>query len=198
MNNYADHSITTLMICDHGMSGVQGVGSGQTPDLLPYTNLSSEHIQVSTATVPADGPPGSWRRPGSGPEQMVLYLMCLANGGFACSPQTKHLAAFARKIKIGGNLFLSGCSVGKGEEGRKLLQGLGLWLQNSIRVVASKHDTSWTDVSKPVIYPARLTTGKARPRLTSSDVIGYVGRRPLGASELQSVLDVTNILSTGT
>lgn len=188
---YGDHSISTLIIADHGASGVQGVGSGQSHDFSFGTNLSAEYIKASTAKVSGEPIEGAttW-----GPVPMMAVMMLLAKESFSSSAQSEYIDVIARKIKIGGNLLLAGCSVGSGDEGKNLLKSLGLSLQNSIRVVGSEHETSWTDLTQPVIYPARYSPYR---KLTPSDVIGYMGMRQLGDSELQSVLDDTNILSTG-
>jgi hypothetical protein len=188
LEGYGDHSIKTLIIADHGASGVQGVGSGQSQDYSFGTNLSSAHIKASTAPVTGDPVRGSTAMP------MMMVLMKLAADSFTSRAQAGYIAVLSRKIKVGGNLLLAGCSVGSGEDGKNLLKSLGLAVQNSIRVVGSEHETSWTDTTKPVIYPARYSPHR---RLTPGDVIGYMGMRQLGESELQSVLDETDILSTG-
>lgn len=186
---YNDHSIDTLIIADHGAEGIQGVGSGQTADVSVGTNLSAEYIKVSTVTVSGEPGVGGF---GTGPEPMMGHLMKLARTGFSSRNQSDYIDRIARKIKYGGVLMLSGCSVGSGDEGEKLLSSLGLAVQNSISVIASIFPTSWTDTTKPIIYPARHQPHR---RLIPSDVIGFMGMRPLSWDELDRALNKTDILA---
>jgi hypothetical protein len=188
LGGYDDHSIKTLIIADHGASGVQGVGSGQSQDYSFGTNLSSAHIKASSTPVTGDPVRGSTAM------SMMIELMQLAANSFSSRAQAGYIDVVARKIKVGGNLLLAGCSVGSGEDGKDLLKSLGLAVQNSIRVVGSEYETSWTDTTRPVIYPARYSPYR---KLVPADVIGYMGMRQLSNEELQSVLDDTDILSTG-
>ena len=195
-----DHCILTLIIADHGASGLQGLGSGQTADTSVGTNLSSEYIKASQIDVNSGltgGAAGMVGAQGTGPEPMIGYLLKLTKNSFTSRNQVDSIDVIRKKLKVGGYLFLAGCSVGEGDEGKKLLQSLGLSLQNHIRVVASRHPTSWTDTTKAIIYPAKWNDRGANPRLVPSDMIGYMGMRELSSDEIQTVLDKTDIMSTG-
>jgi hypothetical protein len=191
LGSYDDHSITTLIIADHGAEGVQGVGSGEQADYSAGKNLSSEHI---TTIGVQPGSDGILAAKGTSAGPMLAYLMSLAKSNGVTRAQGSHLDVIARKIKIGGNLLLAGCAVGSGSDGPDLLKSLGLYLQNSIRVVASLHKTCWTDAKAKTISPARHPSAR---KLTAADVIGFIGSRSLSAAELTDVLDNSDFMSTG-
>ncbi len=200
LGNLPDHSVQTLIIADHGASGVQGVGSGQTADLSVGTNLSAEFIKASQINVNdglKDGATGMVGAQGTGPEPMIGYLLKLTKMSFTSTNQAGFIDVIRKKLKQGGYLLLAGCSVGDGDDGKNLLQSLGLSMQNHIRVLASRYQTSWTDTTKPIIYPARWRSSGTPPRLVPSDMIGYMGMRDLSSGEIQTVLDKTDIMSTG-
>ena len=195
-----DHSILTLIIADHGASGLQGLGSGQTADTSVGTNLSAEFIKASEIDVNSglkDGATGIVGAQGTGPNPMIGYLLKLTKDSFSSTNQAGYIDVIRKKLKYGGYLLLAGCSVGDGDDGKKLLQSLGLSLQNSIRVLASKYSTSWTDETQPIIYPARWRSSASHTRLVPSDMIGYMGMRELSSDEIQTVLNNTDIMSTG-
>ena len=123
--------IDLLVIADHGAPGLQGAGSGETGGLTADTDLEQGQFNMTTADrgAPASGPRGV-----SGNDSLVGFWWDAFCKG--ATPQLRRVLSLTLKMNEGSILFLMGCQVGKGEEGKALLQNIGLTVQRHIRVVA--------------------------------------------------------------
>ena len=117
-----------LIVADHGLPGVQGVGSGSGRDTSWGRNLNHEHFSVfqEAQRLP---PSAAYTNP-----QWLFYWAGLRGAG-TNDKQTEHVMTLFSKIDSGGVVFLAGCNVGDGDEGASLLQDLALIAQRYRRVL---------------------------------------------------------------
>lgn len=171
-----------LIVADHGLSGVQGVGSGSGSDTTWGVNLNHEHFTVFEAARQLESGPAYATNP-----QWIFYWAGLRGAGTNDKQQTHVLKLFS-KINAGGVVFLAGCNVGDGDAGSSLLRNLSLIAQRSIAIVAARTKVAWTpEGSGSRNRMIRLVTDSGRA-FNSYDLVGFMGERPLTSSERDDVI----------
>lgn len=160
-------SYDLVVISGHGMEGYQGVGSGTDAAFQQNTDFKHTHMA----------------------RQSLNEFLSLHKGE-STSLQgyekftMRQLWSIGCSMQNGAVLFLAGCSVGAGSEGKDLLKKMGLSIQNNIKVIAATCPIAMRKAGRKIIY---TNADRHCRQLTADDLVGAQGERILSGEELAAI-----------